>query len=224
MNLFFGIGKSKPISGATDVRDYLPEDRKYHYQDGFSMAEAAKCWTLANGYLPPTIAAVVGSKELNSAHFEFPTPVWGGGIAMTDVMAFLPDCIIAVKSKVDEPFDDLVIDWVLRNQKTNIASPPHRRKVIRRYAEALGVAPEQLSEIRYQLLQRTLSAALTAKSEGKTRSWMIVQSFAPTNSDGHRRNRADFDRFCNLVGSAPALEGQRVQIDWVDNATARSSR
>ncbi|SED40675.1 hypothetical protein SAMN05444161_3138 [Rhizobiales bacterium GAS191] len=206
MKLFFGPGESKPISVATDLCKYLPEDRKYHYQDKFSMAEAAKSWVSANGYLPSTIAAVVGSKELNSAHFEYPTPVWGGGVAMTDVMAFLPNGIIAVEAKVNEPFDDLVSVWIEREAGKNKRSPPHRRKVINRYASEFGVEPEQLSEIRYQLLQRTLSAALTALAQGQSTSWMIVQSFAPANSEGHRRNRGDFDRFLALVGSAPTLE------------------
>jgi hypothetical protein len=135
---------------------------------------------------------------------------------MTDVMAFLPDCIVAVEAKVDEPFDDLVSVWITREAKRNENSPPHRSNVIKRYAKALGVEPGQLSQIRYQLLQRTLSAALTARFEGKPQSWMIVQSFAVANSDGHRRNRSDFDQFRNLVGSAPTIEGQRVRLDWVD--------
>jgi hypothetical protein len=217
MKLFFGPGISQPVSVATDVKDYLSDDKKYQYEDGYSMAEAAKCWVAAGGYLPSTIAGVVGSNELKSAHFEFPTPVWGGGTAMTDVMAFLPNGIVAVEAKVNEPFDDLVTVWITRKAK-NPNSPPHRRNVIKRYADALGVEPEQLSDIRYQLLQRTLSAALTARSEGRSQSWMIVQSFAPTNSDGHRRNRSDFERFLGLVGTAPMLEGVRVQIAWVDPA------
>src|SRR5258705_1945465 len=151
MKLFFGSGKSKPIVNATDLREYLQEHLKYQYQDKFSMAEAAKCWVSAGGRLPKAIADLVGTNELVSAHFEFPTAVWGGGTAMTDVMAFLPDCIIAVEAKVDEPFDDLVSAWITRDAK-NSNSPPHRRKVIERYAEALKVEVGQLSQIRYQLL------------------------------------------------------------------------
>lgn len=102
MKLFFGSGKTKPIVSATDVRQYLREDLKYQYEDKFSMAEAAKCWVSAGGYLPKAIADLVGSNELVSAHFEFPTAVGGGGTAMTDVMAILPDCVIAVEAKVDD--------------------------------------------------------------------------------------------------------------------------
>ena len=218
MKLFFGSGKTRPVLAATDVREYLQADRRYHYQDGYSMAEAAKSWTSAGEYLPSTIGAVIGNSEFNSAHFEFPTKVWGGGTAMTDVMVFLPDGVIAIEAKVNEPFDNLVSDWIEKEAHKNPNSPPHRRNVIEQYSVAFGVESQRLSKIRYQLLQRTLCAALTARSVGQARSWMIVQSFAPTDSEGHRRNQGDFARFLDLVGNAPMIEGIRVQIAWTDNA------
>ena len=142
MKLFFGRGTSQPVSLATDVQKYLPDDKKYQYQDKYSMAEAAKSWVSADGHLPKPIAAIVGDKKLNSAHFEFPTKVWGGGIAMTDVMAFLPNGVIAVEAKVDEPFDNLVSVWIDIKRKNNPNSPDHRMGVIRRYATAFGVSYE----------------------------------------------------------------------------------
>lgn len=214
--LFFGSGKDHPVLVATDVRDYLKEDKKYQYRDGFSMAEAAKSWVSAADNLPRSIQAAVGSGEFDSAHFEFPTIVWGGGTAMTDIMAFLPNGVIAVEAKCNEPFDDLVSVWIERDARTNAASPPHRRKVILRYAAAFSVQPESLLGLRYQLLQRTLCAALTARTRGQSQSWMIIQSFAPSASDGHVTNRNDFARFQDLVGVAPVIEGVSVHTAWVD--------
>jgi hypothetical protein len=95
MKLYFGPNTDKPVTAALDVQGYLEEDKKHQYQDGYSMAEAAKSWVSAGGYLPESIAAIVGSNDLNVAHFEFPTKVWGGGTAMTDVMAFIPNGVIA---------------------------------------------------------------------------------------------------------------------------------
>jgi Domain of unknown function (DUF6946) len=171
----------------TDVRDCLPDDRKYHYQDGFSMAEAAKCWVAAGEHLPRSIADVVGSGELIAAHFEYPTKVCGGGLAMTDVMAFVPNGVIAVEAKVNERFDDLVSAWIFKEEKKNAESPPHRTRVIQHYAEAFRVSSEQLLDIRYQLLQRTLCAALTAQVQDASQAWMVVQAFAsPTKgAPGH---------------------------------------
>src|SRR5207237_7941293 len=137
----------RPVTVCIDVRDCLPEDRKHHYQDGFSMAEAAKCWVAAGEHLPRSIADVVGSDELIAAHFEYPTKVWGGGIAMTDIMAFVPNGVIAVEAKVNEPLDDLVSAWILAKRETNSRSPPHRARVVERYAEAFGVSSRQLLDI-----------------------------------------------------------------------------
>lgn len=215
MRLFFGVGTDRPVSVCTDIRDYLSEDKRYHYKDGFSMAEAAKCWVAANGYLPPAIACVVGGNALIAAHFEYPTGVWGGGTAMTDIMAFVPNGVVAVEAKVNEPFDDLVSSWIFRDEKKNFDSPPHRTTVVQQYAKAFGVKSEQLLNIRYQLLQRTLSAALTAHTRRESNAWMIVQAFLPGTGDGHRSNKCDFDRYVDLVGVAPEIEGVRVQLAWV---------
>jgi len=46
--LFFGEGVGRPIRIATDLVRYLRVDRRHHYRDGYSMAEAAKCWVQAN--------------------------------------------------------------------------------------------------------------------------------------------------------------------------------
>ena len=217
MKLFFGLGADQPVFNAADVRRYLPEDKRYQYQDGYSMAEAAKSWVSANGYLPKQIALIVGSQELNSAHFEYPTKVWGGGTAMTDVMAFLPNGVIAVEAKVNEPFDNIVSVWIDIKRQDNPKSPDHRQGVIRQYATAFGVAYEALLSIRYQLLQRTLCAAITANANGYSNAWMIVQHFGNGSGDGDKINLSDFNRFVALVGKTPVIEGVPVELAWVED-------
>lgn len=216
MTLFFGPGRDKPVHQPEDVRDYLPDDRKYHYRIDYSMAEAARCWCATSPNLPRTIAALVGGPELLRAHVEYPTAVWGGGTAMADVMAFIPGGVIAVEAKVNEAFDDLVADWIDREANKNPRSPDHRRRVAERYAAALGVPMSALLAIRYQLLQRSLGAARTAAAEKLDRAWMIVQDLSYGRGEGHARNRADFDRFVSLVGPSPTLEGVAVTMAWVD--------
>jgi hypothetical protein len=107
VKLFFGPGTDRPIRTPVDVLSYLPEDKKCQFRDGFSMAEAAKSWVAADGSLPSEIADIVGSDTLDRAHFEYPTGVWGGGVAMTDVIALVPNGIIAVEAKVDEWFRNM---------------------------------------------------------------------------------------------------------------------
>lgn len=214
MKLYFGPNTDKPVAAALDVQGYLEEDKKHQYQDGYSMAEAAKSWVSAGGYLPESIAAIVGSNDLNVAHFEFPTKVWGGGTAMTDVMAFIPNGVIAVEAKVNEPFDDVVSDWIERKAESKPTSPPHRRKAIQQYADALKVDAERLLDIRYQLLQRTLCASIVARARGLSGAWMIVQHFPRGDASDKIANRSDFDAFVALVGEAPVIEGVKIQLVW----------
>jgi hypothetical protein len=156
----------------------------------------------------------VSSNDLTAAHFEYPTKVWGGGTAMTDVMAFIPNSVIAVEAKVDEPFDDVVSHWIEREAKRNPRSPPHRRNVIQRYAKALTVDAESLLDIRYQLLQRTLCASIVAYARGLSEAWMIVQHFPCGAVSDKVINRSDFDAFVALVGNAPVVEGVKVRLAW----------
>jgi len=180
------------------------------------MAEAAKCWMMAGGRLPQRIAALAGDDTLETAHFEYGVKVWGRGTSMTDIMAFIPGDLIAVEAKARERFGDEVRDWIDQNEAKNPRSPPYRLKVVDRYARTLGVRRDALLGSRYQLLHRTLAAALVAKQYGRRKARMIVQSFAPSECDEHARNRADFDQYVALVGGAPVLEGIPVRFAWVD--------
>lgn len=217
--LYFGNDKSRPIYEPTDLRAYLPPDKRHHYRDGYSMAEAAKCWVTAHGRLPSSIARLVGGDELEAAHFEYRVQVWGGGLSMTDVMAFIPNDLIAVEAKARETFGDLTDVWVRQKEQANPRSPPHRNSVIDRYSQALGISREALLPLRYQLLQRTLAAALAAKRSGRKRAWMIIQSFARPGCEEHARNRADFERYLTTVSDAPILLGIPIRLGWLDEFT-----
>src|SRR5215208_4696636 len=110
--LFFGEGTTKPVLVATDLIGYLREDRRHHYRDGYSMAEAAKRWVQASGRLPQQIPELVGTDVITIAHFEYEVSVWGGGKSTTDILAFLPDGVIAIEAKARESFDDEVRTWI----------------------------------------------------------------------------------------------------------------
>lgn len=217
-NLFFGNDTSRPVQQATDLAKYLPADKRHHYRDGYSMAEAAKCWVAAEGRLPPLVANLIGSDDLEAAHFEYRVTVWGRGLSMTDIMAFIPNGLIAVEAKARENFDDLIAVWIDREKPENARSPAHRLAVVDRYSGAFQVPKELLMDLRYQLLHRTLAAALTAKQQRRAKAWMVVQSFAPSECKQHAENRADFDRYVSVVGPAPVLEGIPVRLAWLDQA------
>jgi hypothetical protein len=191
---FFGAGTTMPVDRATDLMNYLPQNKRHHYRDGYSMAESAKC----------------------SAHFEYPIVVWGGGTSMTDIMAFTPAAPVALEAKARESFDEEVRTWVYKEEEKNPRSPPHRLRVVDRYAKDLGVCADALMEVRYQLLHRSLAAALVALERGCKSGWMIVHSFAPLECEEHARNRADFDRYVALVGPTTIFRNIPVRLAWVD--------
>jgi Domain of unknown function (DUF6946) len=219
--LFFGNDTKQIVRDPTDLRDYLPVDKKHYYRDGYSMAEAAKCWVAANGRLPASVATLVGADDLERAHFEYRVIVWGRGRSMTDVMAFVPDGVLALEAKARESLDNEIRIWVYEEERKNPRSPPYRLAVVDRYARALGVRKDELLSLRYQLLHRTLAAALVARRSARKQAWMVVQSFAPPGCVEHGRNRGDFDRYVGTVGTAPVLEGVAVRLAWIDEFTGQ---
>lgn len=220
---FFGVGVKQPIKVPTDLKRHLPAERRHHYRDGYSMAEAAKCWMASRGRLPLRIAEVIGGDDLETAHFEYGLKVWGGGTSMTDIMAFIPDAVIAVEAKALESLDEQVCCWMYKGAPRNPRSAVHRQHVIARYAKSFGVSTDALLPVRYQLLHRTLMAARVALQHNRSRAWMIVHSFAPLDCEEHGRNRADFDRYVSLIGTAPVLEGITVRLAWVDETHLTST-
>jgi large subunit ribosomal protein L30 len=224
---YFGDGTTTPVWRATDLKRYLPPKEKKKFRQGYSMAESAKYWLAAAeqtspvsqypiGKIPFDIAKLAGSDLLKSAHFEYPVTVWGGGKSMTDIMAFTQGGIIAVEAKAREKFADKVREWA--------QDKPNRLNVVDRYAEAFKVARDDLMGLRYQLLHRTLSAALVASKYGRKSAWMIVHSFAPLDCEEHLRNRKDFDDYVKVVGPAPVLNDVPVHLAWVDAAISPTNR
>jgi hypothetical protein len=167
------------------------------------------------GTLPCKIEKLVGTDVLETAYFEYPVQVWGDGISMTDIMAFMPSAIITVEGKARETFDTEVRNWA--------GDMPNRLDVVDRYAASFNLRRDDLMGLRYQLLHRTLSAALVARKYGRKSAWMIVHSFAPLDCKEHARNRADFDRYVALVGPSPELLGVPVHVAWVDSMPSVSS-
>ena len=132
-------------------------------------------------------------------------------------MAFVPGGGVAVEAKIDEPFDDVVEAWIGKDAASNPRSPAHRRAVAERYAEALDEPLAGVLGLPYQLLHRTLSAASTALATHADIAWMIMQVF-PTTERVPRcaSQRADFDRFVDLVGPGPVIAGRPFRLAWVD--------
>ena len=119
----------------------------------------------------------------------------------TDVLALARNdkglCVIAVEAKVNEDFGPL-----LRDKRAKASAGQGKR--LDYLHSLLGVRHfEDL--IRYQLLHRTASALLTAREFHAQAAVMLVHSF------GNKPNlRAEFDAFCNALGTKPLSPGVNV--------------
>jgi hypothetical protein len=197
------------------------------------------CWAkTGQGSERARLAAVEASNEIFSVPFDrfdkyiahdwarkyrYSVAMTGSGRkAITSVLDVPRPQTFAVEHKARETFDEEVRNWIDEDAEKNPRSPPHRLRVIGRYAQAFGTRIEDLLDLRYQLLHRTLAASLTARRYGRRRAWMIVQSFAPVSCVEYASNRADFDRYMAIVGKVPVLQSIPVRLAWVDEVPPTS--
>jgi hypothetical protein len=120
------------------------------------------------------------------------------------------DKIVAIPSG---RWSNQAIDSEEGKRRSDLLSPPVVSPSVLIHRDAY----ESLLNIRYQLLQRTLCAAITANDIGVSNAWMVVQHFGNGGGDGNQTNLSDFNSFVTLVGNAPVIEGIQVQIAWADD-------
>jgi hypothetical protein len=195
-----------------------------HWKVGRSAMAAAASWEANAPALSQDIVGVLDAAndpaltelELLAAIPEWEVALPGGTRnSQTDIMAFTRNdrglVILAVEAKVDEPFGPTV------GEKRKGASKGQQERLA--YLEKeLGCDKPMDDSIRYQLLHRTVSALLTARSFHASVAVMLVQSFSPES-----RWREDFDAFAATVSSSqltpdlyelPSGDGIRLLIGW----------
>ena len=178
-----------------------------HWKTGRSARTLAYCWESANGF-PPEITSVLDAsryQELHDLQFvagfpEHEVPLPGGRRAsQTDVFVLATGSAglvsIAVEGKVDEPFGDMVVDWL------GSEPSPGKRKRLAYLCDLLGIAEEQASGLRYQLLHRTASAIIEAQRFSAGPPVMLVHSWAPS-----REGFDDYSTFVNALGGSPEVD------------------
>lgn len=195
-----------------------------HWRAGRSAMSTAACWEYANPNLPHEISELLNSSndpaltelELLTAFPEWEVDLPGGKRpSQTDVLAVARNdrnlVIIGVEAKVDETFGPTI------GQRKEDASPGQTERL--QYLERqLGVDSPFSDLIRYQLLHRSVSALLTARSFHAPVGVMLVQSFSPDSAW-----REDFDAFCRELNcrqitedlyEAPSITGSRLLLGW----------
>lgn len=168
-----------PSSGPQSWQALLADPEK-HWRTGFSAKTLAHAWESADG-LPPEISRLFeGRVELLLGLPEHKVDLPGGARpSQTDLFALLRhnDRVIAtaVEGKVDETFGPTVGQWLED-------ASDGKRKRLEYLCGVLGLTNDGLSELRYQLLHRTASAAIASERFKTDEAAMIVHSFSPTNA------------------------------------------
>lgn len=190
-----------PTVSGSDWQRLLAQPSR-QWRRGRSAMTAAACWESSNPNLPSDISSLLDRSDdadlrdlkLLAAMPEWVTSLPGGGAAShTDVLAVTRNdrglVVLAVEAKVDEQFGPTV------GAKRKAPTPGQLKRLAYMQRE-LGVAEPIPAAIRYQLLHRTVSALLTARTFHASAGVMLVHSFSLAN-----RWREDFDAFVDAAGA-----------------------
>jgi hypothetical protein len=212
-----------PVTQPEDVRPHLA--KKEHWRTGYSAQELAVAWCSADNDFPPAVKATLNTaREYSSAKlvdgfFEREVELGSPGRnSQTDLMALvdLGDRlgVVAVEGKVEEPFSNLVREW---------NGTPGKALRLRNLCKTLALDPNDVANLRYQLLHRTASAIYEAKRYHCKDALMLVHSFSSTH-----RWFEDFVAFSISMGipiahpdicSSPKVcEGVSLRLAWVTDS------
>ena len=196
-----------PTRSGSDWQPLLAQPT-LHWKKGASAMTTAASWEAAIGVLPPEISKTLdlsGSDELRSLKLLAAFPEWeikldgGAATSKTDVVAICRNdkglCVVAIEAKVNEDFGPLVKD-----KRKEGASPGQLARLD--YLQSLFGLPSLPDAIRYQLLHRTASALLTARSFHAQTAVMLVQSFGQKTG-----LEEDFKRFSEMLDARAVSAG-----------------
>jgi uncharacterized protein DUF6946 len=212
-----------PSTKPEDWQSLLADPEK-HWRKGYSARALAYCWQDSNGFpacvnraFRKTDIGLFHDIELLLAIPEHKVSLPGGSRSSQNdlfVVAKSNDELIsiAVEGKVSEPFGDIVSKW-LKNQT------PGRIKRLDFLCTELGLAVADVSNIRYQLLHRTVSAILEAKKFNASNALMLVHSFSQKDEwyENYLLFAALFgiDAKMNRIHSAPKIGDIQLYLGWV---------
>ncbi|NQW50655.1 MAG: hypothetical protein HQ465_05380 [Rhodospirillales bacterium] len=170
-----------------------------HWKKGRSAHELSTSWMNAKG-IPLSVRAALDQAsewqgaELLEGIFERETELPGRGKAsQTDLLALVRlkagNAILGVEGKVDEPFGELVGDWLKGKPDEKIGEPPeatatrkrstqNRKERFNALCAVLELDPADVGSLYYQLFHRTCASIYEAKRFGCKQAVVLVHSFA----------------------------------------------
>jgi len=210
-----------PIRRPEGVIPALAEGER-HWRKGYSAYELAHAWVGA-GDIPAPVRSVLdrapelAGARLVEAFFEMETPLRSRGRpSQTDLLALLDVAdgyaVVGIEGKVEEPFGPLVADW------RDGGEGKERRLAV--LCATLGLVPDDIGELRYQLLHRTAAAVYEAQRYGTRLAAMLVQSFSTQHSwlDEFREFAARISApvaGAGTISDPVELEGVSIRLGWV---------
>jgi hypothetical protein len=205
----------KPLGNTQDARAYLADPIK-HWRPKYSAFELATAWLGADG-IPPKVESLLrtafGAHEIVEGFFEKQTKLDDfGRPSQTDLLLFLRVsagfAVVGVEAKAKETFGPIVSEW---------GGNPHRLDDL---CKRLGLHPENVQDLRYQLLHRTVAVLLETEKYGASDAVMLVHSFDPDDA-----SLEDYRAFAKCLGlsdadpdkltSSTQLDGITLQLGWV---------
>lgn len=227
--------------GLSDWRSRLADPDKQWVQ-GFSAFEAAIAWESAQSTdsgIPPTILGLLNQhSEFSDAKMiigivehKVALP-FGKRPSQNDVWTLVrvgKDMLsLAVEAKAGESFAEFVSVWLKMKDKDS--DKDARLDFLLR---TLGIPGMDVSDVRYQLLHRTVSALIEADRVGAKYAAMIVQSFKnPKRKSDPKAQLRDFLIFGEKLGTAveenrlvrvPNRKGVQLYLGWVTCDPANAS-
>lgn len=223
-----------------------------HWKKGRSAYELSTSWMQAKG-IPPSVRVALDQAsdwqgaELLEGIFERETQLPGRGKpSQTDLLALVQlkggNAILGVEGKVDEPFGDLVGDWLKGKPDEKIGEPPddtatrrrstqNRQERFSALCDMLEVNPVGLEDLYYQLFHRTCASIYEAKRFGYKKALVLVHSFAAIPEPPHRPACfGDFSEFAATLGMPMAKPGAispsrlcsgiELRLAWVSDKPA----
>lgn len=211
-----------PITKPEDWQSLLADPKK-KWRRGYSARALAYCWQEADGF-PTSVKRAFKNSDIDLFHEieillaipEHKVSLPGGSRSSQNDLFVLAKSqgqliSIAVEGKVSEPFGDTISKW-LENQSQG------RKKRLDFLCTKLNLKADSLSNIRYQLLHRTVSAILEAKRFNASHALMLVHSFSQT--DEWFENYALFaalfgiDAKANGIHSAGRIGDIHLYLGW----------
>lgn len=212
-----------PAPGVEGWRQRLADPDK-HWRTGYSARALAHAWEDAGGF-PSEVRVALDSAadsglhglELLAAFPEYPVPLPGGRRpSQNDIWLLARGSAglvsIAVEGKVAEPFDRPVNEWLAE-------ASDGKRERLAYLCRNLGLQPEQVGSLRYQLLHRAASAVIEARRFCCPRAVMLVHSFSQDHAwfPDYATLAAAFgvDVMPGQVASVRAIDGISLAVGWV---------